>query len=227
MSKSTTSETACISPICMNLATTLAAVCFRRLASSPTVISSGMEIFSWALRAFSSWMRCRRSASVSRRRPNCWPRRLLRLLNFSFLPVGWFLRLLGMLRLSARSSYRALNLSTFTSTVRVSTDTWARLTFTCSVAATGFLMPVSAASSCSVTRFSLRFSAGFSGLRFSRLASCFLASGFFASALGAGLGSSFLAPLARYASRLASAFSRVSVSSRKFSSFSPKVPPVL
>ena len=104
VSKSTTSEMACISPICMNLATTLAALCFRRVASSPTVISSGMEILSWALRAFSSWMRCRRSASVSRRRPNCWPRRLLRLLNFSFLPVGWFLRLLGMLRLSARSS---------------------------------------------------------------------------------------------------------------------------
>ena len=103
VSKSTTSLMACISPIIMNFLMTSLAFFFSRVASSPTVISSGIIIFSWALRAFSSWMRCRRSASVSRRRWY-WLRFLLRLLNFSFLPLGAFLRLLGMLRLSARSS---------------------------------------------------------------------------------------------------------------------------
>ena len=66
VSKSTTWLTEAITPRPISFLMTLLAVCFRRLASSPTVISSGICTFSWALRAFSSWMRCRRSASVSR-----------------------------------------------------------------------------------------------------------------------------------------------------------------
>ena len=105
VSKSITSLMACISPICMNLAMTLPACCFRRAASSPTVISSGIITFSCALRAFSSWMRCRRSNSVSRL-PfwNCWRWRWPRWVNFCLLPCGVGLRRFSVFLVEARSS---------------------------------------------------------------------------------------------------------------------------
>ena len=105
VSKSITSLMACISPICMHLAMTLLACCLRRAASSPMVISSGMETFSCALRAFSSWMRCIRSASVSRL-PfwNCWRWRWVRWLNFCLLPCGVGLRRFSVFLVEARSS---------------------------------------------------------------------------------------------------------------------------
>ena len=158
VSKSMTSLMACISPICMHLAMTLLTCCLRRAASSAMVISSGMETFSWALRAFSSWMRCIRSASVSRL-PfwNCWRWRWVRWLNFCLLPWGVGLRRFSVFLVEARSSYRTSKRSTFTSTVRVSTVTWLLSRLTCTASAAAALVPVSRASSLKDTVFSSRF----------------------------------------------------------------------
>ena len=219
-------------------------------ASSPTVISSGDGRDQLRVAGLLQLDAALQSLSLGRRRPNCWPRRLLRLLNFSFLPVGWFFALVGHVTAVGQVVVAwALNLSTFTSTVRVSTD-WARLTCTCHSSLTEARCrcrrPVPA-----VTRFSLRFSAGlFSGLAVLLALRLFLfphswllasfprggfCSGFLASAAGfflvlnGGLQGPGALPWRRWPGRHPGCprHSRGSGSSSRFSSFSPKVLPVL
>ena len=83
-----TSETEAIMPFLIRQRTTSAPVFFIREASSPTLISSGMETFTGAFLAISSWSRRIFSCSSLRRLlPKLPPRPLFLLPTRTFLLV--------------------------------------------------------------------------------------------------------------------------------------------